>query len=163
MIGLKNIRADLLVPDLPGGAGDGVRGGVRHLDQAELRRGAVPGLGARDRLAAAGGLRGADPRLVPRHDGALRGGGEVPRLANLQTRTVLAGQETGGWTNFHIYLLRFQHECVSKLLFFTVSACRYQQHVHLQKQSNARHFIPIVPSPNNRAETTQGVIISIFR
>ena len=105
MIGVKNICADLLVPDLPGGAGDGVRGGGRHLDQAELRRGAVPGLGARDRLAAAGGLRGADPRLVPRHDGALRGGGEVPRLAHLQTRTVLAGQETGAWTwrNFHIY------------------------------------------------------------
>ena len=105
MIGVKNICADLLVPDLPGGAGDGVRGGVRHLDQAELRRGAVPGLGARDRLAAAGGLRGAEPRLVPRHDGALGGGGEVPRLAHLQTRPVLAGQETGGWTwrNFLIY------------------------------------------------------------
>ena len=97
---MKNICPDLLVPDLPGCAGYGVRGGVRHLDQAELRRGAVPGVGARDRLAAAGGLRGADPRLVPRHDRALRDGGEVPRLAHLQTRTVLAGQETGGWRNF---------------------------------------------------------------
>ena len=106
MIILKNICADLLVPDLPGGAGDGVRGGVRHLDQAELRRGAVPGLGARDRLAAARGLRGADPRLVPRHDGALRGGGEVPRLAHLQTRSVLAGQETGGFLSTQIQSIK---------------------------------------------------------
>ena len=73
---------------------------MHDLDPAKLRSSAVPGVGARDRLAAAGGLRGADPRLVPRHDRALRGGGEVPRLAHLQTRTVLAGQETGGWRNF---------------------------------------------------------------
>ena len=106
MIVLKNICADLLVPDLPGCAGDGVRGGVRHLDQAELRRGAVPGVGARDRLAAAGGLRGADPRLVPRHVGALRDGGEVPRLAHLQTRSVLAGQETGGFLSTQIQSIK---------------------------------------------------------